>query len=90
MDYGLTILTLEVETASGEVYRFSIDRQNTVVICPWEDKAYTLISTGPIAIGLELRGVYKKRTIKGDTHTFKSAKVTNIVAKFSLNQLLVL
>ena len=44
MDRGLTMLTLEVETAS-------------------EDKAYTLISTGPIAIGLELRGKYRKRTI---------------------------
>ena len=88
MDYGLTMLTLEVETASGEVYVFGIDREKTIVIVPWEDKAYTLISSGPIAVGLELRGMYKKRTIAGDTHTFESTKVTNIVAKFTLNQLL--
>ena len=87
MNPGLTMLKLEVETASGEVYVFGIDREKTIVFVPWENKAYTLISTGPIAIGLELRGMYRKGIIKGDTHTFESSKVTNIVAKFTLNQL---
>ena len=87
MNHGLTMLSLEVETANGEVYVFGIDRENTIVAVPWENKAYTLISTGPIAVGLELRGMYRKRTIADEMHTFESAKVTNIVAKFGLNRL---
>lgn len=88
MNHGLTMLELKVETASGEVYFFAIDREKTVVVVPWEDKAYTLIASGPIAVGWELRGKYRKRTIAGDIHTFESTKVKNIIAKFSLNQLI--
>lgn len=85
MKYGLTMLTLDVETENGEVYHFGIDSQKTIVRLPGEDKAYTLISSGPIAIGWELRGMYKKRTISGNEYKFESTKVTNIVANFSMN-----
>ena len=85
--HGLTLLTLHVKTANGEEYIFGIDRRKTIVSLPGEDKAYTLISSGPIAVGLELRGHYEKKTIFGaDIHTFESAKVTDIVAKFELNR----
>lgn len=84
MSYGLTTLELSVETENGEVYGFGIDREKTVVKVPNEDKNYHLISSGPIIVGWELRGKYRKR---GNEYTFESTKVTNIVAKFALNGL---
>lgn len=87
MNPGLTALKLEVTTENGEVYIFGIDREKTIVGVPWEDKCYPLISSGPILVGWELRGKYKKRSVSGDVHTFESTKVTNIQAQFALNRL---
>lgn len=87
MNPGLTALKLEVTTENGEVCIFGIDREKTIVGVPWEDKCYPLISSGPIVVGFELRGKYRKRTIAGEIHTFESVKVTNIQAQFALNRL---
>lgn len=87
MNPGLTGLKLEVTTENGEVYIFCIDREKTIVGVPWENKCYTLISSGPIVVGLELRGKYRKRTLRGEMHNFESTKVTNIQAQFILNRL---
>lgn len=85
MNHGLTMLEIRVETENGDVYGIGIDREKTVVFVPWEDKGYPLISSGPIAIGWELRGIYKKRN---NEYTFESTKVTNIVGKFTMNHLI--
>ena len=86
MNPGLTMLEIEVETQNGEKYWFGIDREKTVVLVPGEYTYYPLISSGPITVGLELRGKYKKRS--DEYITFESAKVKNIVAKFTLNRLI--
>lgn len=88
MKSGLTMLELKVETENGEVYHFSIDREKTVVVIPWEEKRCYLISSGPIAVGLKLRGRYKTRINSSAVYKFETTKVTNIVAKFTLNQLI--
>ena len=85
MNPGLTMLEISVETENGDVYGIGIDREKTVVFVPWKNKWYPLISSGPIAIGLELRGIYKERNIE---YTFQSTKVTNIVGKFTMNHLI--
>lgn len=85
MNHGLTMLEIEVETQNGERYGFAIDREKTVVKVPSEDKYYPLISSGPITVGMELRGMYKK---KRNEYHFESTKVINIVAKFTLNALI--
>lgn len=85
MNHGLTMLELEVETENGERYVFAIDREKTVVGVVGENKYYHLISSGPITVGMELRGIYKNGRYE---YHFESTKVTNIVAKFSLNRLI--
>ncbi len=85
MNPGLTMLELEVETEKGERYFFGVDRKKTVVKVPGEDKGYPLISSGPITVGMELRGIYKKKRYE---YHFESTKVTNIVAKFTMNHLI--
>ena len=84
MNHGLTMLELSAETVSVERYGFGIDREKTIVFIPGEEKAYPLISSGPIAVGYELRGICKKR---GTLYSFESDKVKEIVAKFTLNRL---
>lgn len=85
MKYGLTMLEIEVMTSNGERYWFAIDREKTVVRVPSEDKIYPLLASGPITVGLELRGIYKKK--KREYH-FESTKVTKIVDKFTWNALI--
>ena len=78
MNRGLTMLEIRVETENGDLYGVGIDREKTVVFVPLEDKWYPLISSGPIAIGYELRGIYKKRN---NEYTFES--LARLLTSFS-------
>ena len=80
---GLTLLILSVKTENGALYKFSIDRRNTKISPAGDDNWYRLIQTGPIAIGLELRGTYET-----NTHVIKFEspdKVVDIIAQFHTN-----
>lgn len=80
---GLTLLILSVKTESGVLYKFSIDRRNTKISPAGDDNWYTLIQTGPVAIGCELRGVYETKTHEIE---FKSTdRVVDIIAQFHTN-----
>jgi len=83
MQLGLTMLSLEVETENGEEFFIGIDRYKTIIGHPDEDERYPLISSGPIAIGMPLRGIYVK---KREEYSFQSTNVTNIVATFTTNR----
>ena len=81
---GLTLLMLSVRTESGALYKFSIDRRNTMISPAGDDNWYTLIQSGPIAKGHTLRGVYETKT-----HNIKFEspdKVVDVIAQFYTNR----
>ena len=84
--FGLTLMILSVKTESGALYKFSIDRRDTKISPAGDDNWYTLISSGPVASGYELRGIYKTKT---QTIEFESIdKVVDISAQFHTNAIL--
>ena len=90
IEHGLTMLRLDVITESGAVYMFAIDRRKTVFRQPGDANCYALLSSGPIAVGLQLRGYFiRKKFLKKEEVWFESPdKVVEIIARFRTNMII--
>lgn len=85
MYYGLGMLELNVRTESGAMYNFMIDRVKTVVRLAGDTEWYILNTSGPIAVGFELRGTYIEKRSKKEVWFESPDKVVEIMAQFVTN-----